>query len=358
MAAKARSFNQININATSSSKFSLKLHLPPRSTSLHAKKSTPSLVRCTPTSTSTVFKDKDPFSLERYTSKAMTVNEALDLALPLGHPERLFESMGYSLFAGGKRVRPMLALAACELVGGDEAAALPVACAVEMVYTMSLIHDDLPCMDDDHLRRGRPTNHVAFGVSTALLAGDALLACAFEHVARGCTEHGVPADRALRAVAELASAVGTDGLVTGQVVDLASEGADVDLATLEYIHVHKTARLLEAAAVCGAIVSGGADEEIEGIRRYARYVGLLFQVVDDVLDVTRTSGQLGKTAGKDIATDKAKYPKLMGVDGALTYAAELVASAEAELDRFDGTCKEPLRHLALTVLEEVSDSDV
>uniref|UniRef100_A0A453N734 Geranylgeranyl pyrophosphate synthase n=3 Tax=Triticinae TaxID=1648030 RepID=A0A453N734_AEGTS len=204
--AKARSFNQININATSSSKFSRKLHLPPRSTSLHAKKSTPSLVRCALTSTSTVFKDKDPFSLERYmASKAMTVNEALDRALPLGHPERLFESMRYSLFAGGKRVRPMLALAACELVGGDEAAALPVACAVEMVHTMSLIHDDLPCMDDDHLRRGRPTNHVAFGVSTALLAGDALLARAFEHVARECTEHGVPADRALRAVAELAS---------------------------------------------------------------------------------------------------------------------------------------------------------
>lgn len=130
-----------------------------------------------------MFKDKDPFSLERYMpSKAMTVNEALDRALPLGHPERLFESMRYSRFAGGKRVRPMLALAACELVGGDEAAALPVACAVEMVHTMSLIHDDLPCMDDDHLRRDRPTNHVAFGVSTALLAGDALLARAFEHV--------------------------------------------------------------------------------------------------------------------------------------------------------------------------------
>ncbi|KAF7077924.1 hypothetical protein CFC21_082419 [Triticum aestivum] len=347
MAAKARSFNQININATSSSKFSFKLHLPPRSTSLHAKKSTPSLVRCAPTSTSTVFKDKDPFSLERYmASKAMTVNEALDRALPLGHPERLFESMRYSLFAGGKRVRPMLTLAACELVGGDEAAALPVAYAVEMVHTMSLIHDDLPCMDDDHLRRDRPTNHVVFGVSIALLAGDALLARAFEHVARGCTEHGMPANCALRAVAELASAVGTDGLVAGQVVDLASDGTDVDLATLEYIHVHKTARLLEAAAVCGAIVSGGADEEIEGIRRYARYVGLLFQVVDDVLDVTRASEQLGKTAGKDIATDKATYPKLMGMDGTLAYAAQLVASAEAELDRFDGTCTEPLRHLA------------
>ncbi|XP_048537338.1 geranylgeranyl pyrophosphate synthase 7, chloroplastic-like [Triticum urartu] len=331
----------------------LKLHAPPRSTSLHARHSTPGLARCavtaptSTTATTTVLQDEEPFSLDRYmASKAVTVNEALDRALPPGHPERLLESMRYSLLAGGKRVRPMLALAACELVGGDEAAAEPVACAVEMVHAMSLVHDDLPCMDDDDLRRGRPTNHVAFGVSTALLAGDALLALAFEHLARGCADRGVPADRALRAVAELAGAVGAGGLAAGQVVDLASEGADVGLATLEYIHVHKTARLLEAAAVCGAIVAGGDDEEVEGIRRYARYVGLLFQVVDDVLDVTRTSEQLGKTAGKDLATDKATYPKLMGVDGARAYAAELVASAEAELDRFDAARTEPLRHLA------------
>ncbi|XP_044954060.1 geranylgeranyl pyrophosphate synthase 7, chloroplastic-like [Hordeum vulgare subsp. vulgare] len=329
----------------------LKLHrIPPRNTSLHARHSTHGPVRCAvtaPTSTTTVLQDEEPFSLERYmASKAATVNEALDRALPPGHPERLLESMRYSLLAGGKRVRPMLALAACELVGGDEAAAAPVACAVEMVHAMSLVHDDLPCMDDDDLRRGRPTNHVAFGVSTALLAGDALLALAFEHLARGCTERGVPADRALRAVAELAGAVGTGGLAAGQVVDLASEGADVGLATLEYIHVHKTARLLEAAAVCGAVVAGGADEEVEGVRRYARHVGLLFQVVDDVLDVTRTSEQLGKTAGKDVAADKATYPKLMGVDGARAYAGELVASAEAELDRFDAARTQPLRHLA------------
>ncbi|KAM0823348.1 hypothetical protein ACQ4PT_070926 [Festuca glaucescens] len=333
---------------------SLKLHFSPRNASLHARHSTPG-VRCavaTPTSNipitnPTGSQDEDLFSFDRYmASKAMTVNDALDRALPLVQPERLSESMRYSLLAGGKRVRPMLAIAACEMVGGDEAAATPVACAVEMVHTMSLIHDDLPCMDDDDLRRGCPTNHVAFGVSTALLAGDALLSLSFEHVARGCAEHGVPADRALRAVAELANAVGTGGLAAGQVVDLASEGADVGLATLEYIHIHKTARLLEAAAVCGAIVGGATEEDIESIRRYARYVGLLFQVVDDVLDVTQTSEQLGKTAGKDLATDKATYPKLMGVDGARAYAAELVASAEAELDRFDRARTQPLRHLA------------
>ncbi|KAK3121519.1 hypothetical protein QOZ80_8BG0655160 [Eleusine coracana subsp. coracana] len=290
-------------------------------------------------------KEEDVFSFEQYmASKAAAVNEALDLSLPLRYPEGLVDSMRYSLLAGGKRVRPVLALAACELVGGDEAAAVPVACAVEMVHTMSLIHDDLPCMDDDGTRRGRPTNHVAFGVSTALLAGDALLALAFEHVARGCA--GVPAARALRAVAELGSAVGADGLAAGLVVDLASEGSPVGLPTLEYIHVHKTARLLEASAVCGAVVGGGTEEEIETIRRYARRIGLLFQVIDDVLDVTCSSEQLGKTAGKDLEADKATYPKLLGVDGARAYAAELVAGAVAELDRFDADRAAPLRHLA------------
>ncbi|PUZ66734.1 hypothetical protein GQ55_3G356000 [Panicum hallii var. hallii] len=334
----------------------LKLHIPPRTAPLKTKHSAVSF-RCaaadpTSTASSSVLQlqpDKECFGFDDFkqymASKVAAVNEALDRALPLRHQERLHESMRYSLLAGGKRVRPVLAIAACELMGGDEAAAAPVACAVEMVHAMSLVHDDLPCMDDDDLRRGRPANHVAFGISTALLAGDALLALAFEHVARGCAG-GVPAERALRAVAELGNAVGAEGLAAGQVVDLASEGAAVGLATLEYIHVHKTARLLEAAAVCGAIVGGGTDEEVESIRRYARCIGLLFQVVDDVLDVTRTSEQLGKTAGKDLAADKATYPKLMGIDGARAYAAELVASAEAELDRFDAGRAAPLRHLA------------
>ncbi|RLM98263.1 Geranylgeranyl pyrophosphate synthase, chloroplastic [Panicum miliaceum] len=334
----------------------LKLHIPPRTAPLKTKHSAVSF-RCAaadPTSTasssvSQLQPDKECFGFDDFkqymASKVAAVDEALDRALPLRHQERLHESMRYSLLAGGKRVRPVLAIAACELMGGDEAAAAPVAYAVEMVHAMSLVHDDLPCMDDDDLRRGRPANHVAFGVSTALLAGDALLALAFEHVARGCAG-GVPAERALRAVAELGNAVGAEGLAAGQVVDLASEGAAVGLATLEYIHVHKTARLLEAAAVCGAIVGGGTDEEVESIRRYARCIGLLFQVVDDVLDVTRTSEQLGKTAGKDLAADKATYPKLMGIDGARAYAAELVASAEAELDRFDRGRAAPLRHLA------------
>uniref|UniRef100_A0ACD5VWS6 Uncharacterized protein n=1 Tax=Avena sativa TaxID=4498 RepID=A0ACD5VWS6_AVESA len=290
------------------------------------------------------------FDFERYMSaNAKAVREALDRALPVRQPERLGEAMRYSALAGGKLVRPVLAISACELVGGSAAAATPVACAVEMVHAMSLVHDDMPCMDDDALRRGRPATHVAFGEYTALLSGDALLALAFEHLARGCAELGVnviPAERALRAVAELANAAGAGGVAAGQVADKASEGVPVSLAMLEYIHLHKTARLLEAAAVCGAIVGGGTDGEIESVRRYARSVGLLFQVVDDVLDVTRTSEQLGKTAGKDQAADKATYPKLLGVGQAQAYAAELLAMAQGELEGFDAERAAPLHHLA------------
>ncbi|KAK1279921.1 hypothetical protein QJS04_geneDACA003079 [Acorus gramineus] len=291
---------------------------------------------------------KPEFRFDDYlASKAVVVNEALDAAIPLRHPARIHESMRYSLLAGGKRVRPILSIASCELVGGDGTLALPVACAVEMVHTMSLIHDDLPCMDDDALRRGRPTNHVAFGEATAVLAGDALLALAFQHVAdhalrggRGWTE------RATRAVAELGAAVGSEGLVAGQIVDLESEGREVGLDALEYIHVNKTSKLLEVAAVCGAIYGGARAEEVERVREYARCVGLLFQVVDDILDVTRTSEELGKTAGKDLASDKATYPKLMGLERARGFAGELLARAEVELRWFDARRSAPLLHLA------------
>ncbi|XP_073000173.1 geranylgeranyl pyrophosphate synthase, chloroplastic-like [Typha latifolia] len=289
------------------------------------------------------------FNLEEYmTAKARRVNVALDEAIPLRHPRRIHESMRYSLLAGGKRVRPILAIAACELVGGDESAAMPVACATEMIHTMSLIHDDLPCMDDDDLRRGKPTNHVVFGVDTAVLAGDALLSLAFEHVARSGLSAGLDPERVIRAISELGSAVGSDGLVAGQIVDIASEGELIDLDKLEFIHVHKTAKLLEAAAVCGVIAGGGEEEEVERIRRYARRIGLLFQVVDDVLDVTKSSAELGKTAGKDLASDKATYPKLMGVEKAREFAARLVEEAEEELDgfRYAEVAAAPLYHLA------------
>lgn len=285
------------------------------------------------------------FNYEEYMlKKAASVNKALDNAVPMQEPKMIHEAMRYSLLAGGKRVRPILCIAACELAGGDESLAIPMACAVEMIHTMSLIHDDLPCMDNDDLRRGKPANHKMFGEETAVLAGDALLSLAFEHIAAN-TKDGL-ASRVVRAIAELGSAVGADGLVAGQSVDLMSEGKQLNLKELEYIHIHKTSKLLEAAAVCGAIMGGGNSTMIERIRSYARCIGLLFQVVDDILDVTKSSKELGKTAGKDLASDKATYPKLMGLEKAKNFAKMLVAKAVEELNCFDTIKAAPLLHLA------------
>ncbi|KAL1215980.1 Geranylgeranyl pyrophosphate synthase 7 [Cardamine amara subsp. amara] len=278
--------------------------------------------------------------------KADSVNKALDSAVSLREPIKIHEAMRYSLLAGGKRVRPVLCIAACELVGGEESVALPAACAVEMIHTMSLIHDDLPCMDNDDLRRGKPTNHKVYGEDIAVLAGDALLSFAFEHLS---TSEDVSPARVVRAIRELAKAVGSDGLVAGQVVDLSCEGMDqndVGLEVLEFIHVHKTAVLLEAATVLGAIVGGGSDEEIEKLRRFARCIGLLFQVVDDILDVTKSSEELGKTAGKDLIADKLTYPKLMGLEKSKEFAEKLLRDAQEQLQGFDSNKVKPLLALA------------
>ncbi|KAL1215499.1 Heterodimeric geranylgeranyl pyrophosphate synthase large subunit 1 [Cardamine amara subsp. amara] len=280
--------------------------------------------------------------------KAESVNKALDASVPLREPLKIHEAMRYSLLAGGKRVRPVLCIAACELVGGEESTAMPAACAVEMIHTMSLIHDDLPCMDNDDLRRGKPTNHKVFGEDVAVLAGDALLSFAFEHLA-SATSSDVSPVRVVRAVGELAKAIGTEGLVAGQVVDISSEGLnlnDVGLEHLEYIHLHKTAALLEASAVLGAIVGGGSDDEIERLRKFARCIGLLFQVVDDILDVTKSSKELGKTAGKDLIADKLTYPKLMGLEKSREFAEKLNKEARDQLLGFDSDKVAPLLALA------------
>ncbi|KAI7724613.1 hypothetical protein M8C21_015474 [Ambrosia artemisiifolia] len=289
---------------------------------------------------------KTSFKFDTYmTDKAKLVNDALERAVPLQEPLKIHEAMRYSLLAGGKRVRPILCLASCELVGGMEACAMAMASAVEMVHTMSLIHDDLPCMDNDDLRRGKPTNHKVYGDDTAVLAGDALLSLAFEHLATQTV--GVGPQRVVHAISELGSAVGSLGLVAGQIVDLSSEGMqNVDLNKLEYIHVHKTAKLLEAAVVGGAVLGGGNTHEVERVRNYARCIGLLFQVVDDILDVTKSSAELGKTAGKDLLSDKATYPKLIGLEGSKEFARDLVAKAVSELAYFDSGRAAPLYHLA------------
>ena len=258
------------------------------------------------------------------------VEIALDTSMGPERPESLRDAMRYSLLAGGKRLRPILCLAACELVGGSSELAMPTAVALEMIHTMSLIHDDLPAMDNDDLRRGRPTNHKVYGDAMAILAGDAMLSRAFEMVA--VRSPNVPADRLLRVVGELALVSGAPGLVGGQVVDLESEGQAVDLETLEYIHLHKTAALLRACVVTGALIGGASDDQLQAMRTYANGIGLAFQIIDDILDVTASSEVLGKTAGKDLLADKTTYPKLLGLEASREKALQLVRESKAALE--------------------------
>jgi geranylgeranyl diphosphate synthase type II len=271
------------------------------------------------------------------------VEVALDASLGPEEPENLRAAMRYSLLAGGKRLRPVLCLAACELAGAPTDLALPTAVALEMVHTMSLIHDDLPAMDNDDLRRGRPTSHKMFGEAIAILAGDALLTRAFEMVA--LRSPGVEPQRLLAVLGELSRAAGAPGLVGGQVVDLDSEGKDVDLTTLEYIHLHKTGALLRACVVCGALVGGAAENLLEALRVYARGIGLAFQIIDDILDVTASSEVLGKTAGKDLTADKTTYPKLLGLEESRKRAEVLVIEAKGALAPWS-TRAQPLLALA------------
>eukprot|EP00667_Euglena_gracilis_P010382 EG_transcript_10563 len=289
------------------------------------------------------------FNLGKYImAKAAAVEAALDKYVPNGlppHPKVIFDAMRHSLLAGGKRIRPALAIAACEMVGGTQEMAMPTACALEMVHTMSLIHDDLPVMDNDDFRRGKPTCHKVYGEAIALLAGDALLAESFSLIAK--ETKGVPADRVLKSIANLGTLVGSEGLVGGQVMDMAYEGKG-DTATLEavqYIHIHKTAALLEAAVWNGACIGGASDQELEVLRRFAQKIGLAFQIIDDVLDATMTGEQLGKTAGKDEAVAKATYVRVVGLEQSRAIAQRLIAEAKADLAPY-GAKAVPLLALA------------
>ena len=281
------------------------------------------------------------------------VERALDAALPesTAWPATIHRAVRYSQFAGGKRIRPLLVLAAGEAVGGARSELMPLACAVEMIHTYSLIHDDLPAMDDDDLRRGKPTSHKVFGEAIAILAGDALLTRAFHLLA----EVPPQADasllrRRLDALALLGEACGTGGLIGGQVLDLESEGKAIPAEALERLHRAKTGALLGACVRGGAVLGGATENEMRALSRYGAAVGLAFQVVDDVLDATEGCAQLGKTAGKDKAAQKATYVSLHGLDGARTMAQALLNEALAALSPL-GPSAEALGSLARLIVE-------
>jgi geranylgeranyl diphosphate synthase type II len=266
--------------------------------------------------------------------KRRLVEDALDRALAPDDawPATIHRAMRYSLFAGGKRIRPLLALAAGEAVGGGIDDVMPLGCAAEMIHTYSLIHDDLPCMDDDDLRRGKPTSHKVFGEAVAILAGDALLTRAFHLMAE--LPDSFDTERVRRRVDAtriLGEACGTRGLIGGQVEDLESEGRPISAAALERLHRAKTGALMGACVRGGAVLGGAGQADLAALERFAAAVGLAFQVVDDVLDATAGPEKLGKTAGKDREAGKATYVGLHGVDGARRIAAGLLESALAAL---------------------------
>ena len=279
-----------------------------------------------------------------------TADAALERLLPPAtqHPTSIHQAMRHSVFAGGKRLRPILCMEAGRLIASvSVAGTLPagiedVGAALEMLHTYSLIHDDLPALDDDDLRRGRPTCHKAFGEATAILAGDALQTQAYEVLA----QIKCPAEARVAIIREVAHATGTiEGMIGGQVMDLEAEHKKPDLATLEYIHRSKTAALITASVVSGGMYAGASAEEIGRLRTYGQSIGLAFQIVDDVLDVTQTSEQLGKTAGKDTAAEKTTYPALFGIEESIRKADALVDQGCAQLDGF-GERSETLKELA------------
>jgi geranylgeranyl diphosphate synthase, type II len=285
--------------------------------------------------------------------KIALVDTALDSFLPKEEelPQSIHKAMRYSIFAGGKRVRPVLMLAACEAVGGIINIAMPAACAMELIHTYSLIHDDLPAMDDDDFRRGRPTNHKVFGDAIAILAGDGLLTEAFKLMSDPRFAVGVDAGVKIAVINEIATCAGTYGMVGGQVVDMESEGkSDIDLPTVQYIHTHKTGALIKASVVAGALLGGADEKQLAAIKRYGEAAGLAFQIADDILDIEGTTEEIGKDAGSDQARGKATYPAVMGLAAAKQEAQAMMDEAMLALEPLGGAA-EPLREIARYIVE-------
>jgi len=275
------------------------------------------------------------------------IDERMLNFLPQGkaYPVSIHEAMRYSLLAGGKRLRPVLVMAAAEAVGGNRHSILPFAIAAELIHTYTLIHDDLPALDNDDLRRGKPTNHKVFGEAVAILAGDALLTQAFIIMTRAAGMETVPPELILRATHEMAGALGSTGMIGGQVVDLESEGKKINPETLEYIHIYKTGFLIRACIRCGGILGQATEEQVSSLSRFGSHIGLAFQIIDDILDVIGDQEKLGKDIGSDLNKDKATYPALYGLEESRSKAEDLIKESLDCLKKFDNRA-DPLREIA------------
>jgi len=285
-------------------------------------------------------------ALDYLKNVSVLAEQKFDLHLPPENevPQNLHKAMRYSMFAGGKRLRPALAYATFEAFGGKGDSIFLAMSALEMLHTFSLIHDDLPCMDDDDFRRGKPTCHKQFGEATAVLAGDALCIHAFELLARTGNA---------KAIEVLARSLGTSGMIGGQIVDIESEGKTVNLGTVDYIHYHKTAALIEASLVIGALLAGASPKDVTIVEEFGHSIGLAFQVVDDILDIVSTTEQLGKDAGSDIENGKATYPSVIGLEASKQKALELYESSLSSLDRLSCDTR-ILRGIAAFIITRVN----
>lgn len=282
------------------------------------------------------------------------VEKALERYLPDedSHPQELHTAIHYSVFAGGKRIRPILCMAACEACGGDIAAAMPAACALELIHTYSLIHDDLPAMDNDDFRRGKPTCHKVFGEALAILAGDALLTEAFALLSRS-EKVRAAAERRMSVIAEIASAAGMAGMVGGQALDIRAEKIEPDFEGLEDIHRRKTGALITAAVKTGALIAGASDDKLSALALYAYHIGIAFQIADDILNVEGDSSQMGKKTGSDAARGKVTYPSLLGMEASKTRLSEHIQAAITCIASFDSRAL-PLRLIARYIMERKS----
>jgi geranylgeranyl diphosphate synthase type II len=289
------------------------------------------------------------------TRKKEIIDRTLESLVPpvKTFPPVVFEAMRYSLFAGGKRVRPILAIAVAEALGAKTAGLLPIASTLELIHTYSLVHDDLPAMDNDDFRRGRPTCHKVFGEAIAILAGDGLLTMAFEALSDPRRLKSVPANRLLAIANEIATASGVHGMVGGQVVDMQSEGKDVDFPILEFIHTHKTGALIRASVRVGALYARAGRRQFGALTHYGEMVGLAFQIADDILDITGKQEELGKDIGSDLKKGKTTFPGFYGLDESRRRAKEVAGKAVAALKDFDKKA-DPLRELAKYIINRVN----